>query len=54
VHLFGQYIEYPYAIAVREQLIGQVRSDETRAARDQDQPAARGLSVATPLTRSHG
>ena len=37
VHLLGEVVERPHAIAAREQGVGEVRADEARAAGDQDE-----------------
>jgi hypothetical protein len=36
VHLRGHGIEHSYAVAVGQQLVSEMRSDETRATRNQD------------------
>ena len=36
VHLRRQVVECAHAISAREQLVGEVRADEARAARDED------------------
>jgi hypothetical protein len=41
VHLRREIVERAYAVAAREQLVGEVRADEARAAGDENEPRRR-------------